>query len=762
MTDALARISARRPWLTIALWAVAVVVGLLLVGGLLGGATTTQLTLSTEVEATRAADLLEDFWQRPEAVTEVVVVQSESLTVDDPAFREKVESVFADITALGPGVIEAGRHYYQDADDSLVSADRRTAILPLVLTGDIEEATENVPDLVEAVEHANTGDGFRVLTVGTASIAHESNELAQHDLEQGERFGVPIALIVLVVLFGAVVAALVPLGLAVVAIVISLGIAALIGQVMDLIFFITLMITMIGLAVGIDYSLIIISRFREELDRGLDKVRATERAGATAGRTVLFSGLTVVVALIGMLIVPASFFQAIGLGAIIVVLAALAATLTLLPAVLALLGPNVNRLSLPFLRRADAPADGDEHHHDGFWEVVTRAVMRFPVISIIAVAAPLLAAAYFFFEIDTGLNGVDVFPEGAQTREAFFVLEEEFSFGLVTPAEIVIDGAINSPPVREAIAALQEAIEGDGRFTVLRAEQFLSAEQLELLRTVGYQVLPSGLVVNPAGDLALLSVAPPGESSARPAVEAVEDLRDVYVPAAFAGVPAEVYVGGRSALTVDIFGVVDTYTPIVFAFVLGVSFLILMLVFRSIVIPIKAIIMNLLSVGAAYGLLVLVFQKSGGILGFQHAESIDAWIPLFLFSILFGLSMDYHVFLLSRIRERYDETGDNYGAVAYGLRSTAGLITGAALIMVVVFGAFASGKTIINQQVGFGLAVAIFLDATLVRSVLVPASMELLGGRNWYLPSWLNWLPDLRIEAEDAQSPVAEQESPSP
>ena len=330
------------------------------------------------------------------------------------------------------------------------------------------------------------------------------------------------------------------------------------------------------------------------------------------------------------------------------------------------------------------------------------------------------------------------------------MLEEEFSFGLVTPAEIVIDGAINSPQVKEAIAALQESIATDGRFTVLLPQQLLSSDEIAGLRALNYQILPSGLVVNPAGDLALLSVAPPGEPSARPAVEAVEDLRDRYIPAAFSGVDAEVYVGGRTALTIDIFGVVETYTPIVFAFVLGISFLILMLVFRSIVIPIKAIIMNLLSVGAAYGLLVLVFQKSGGIFGFQHAEAIDVWIPLFLFSILFGLSMDYHVFLLSRIRERYDETGDNAGAVAYGLRSTAGLITGAALIMVVVFGAFASGKTIINQQVGFGLAVAIFLDATLVRSVLVPASMELLGGRNWYLPSWLTWLPDLRIEAEES------------
>ncbi len=749
MTDSLARICARRPWWTVALWGLAVLVGLVLVRELLGSATTTELTLTTEVEADTATNLLDTRLRPvPEPVTEVVVVQSDSLTVDDPAFREKVESVFAEIAELRPDVVATARHYYQGNDDALVSGDRSTAILPLVLTGTLEEATDNVADLVEVVEHANTNDGFRVLTVGTASIAHELNELSQEDLEQGERFGVPIALIVLVVLFGAVVAALVPLGLAVVSIAIALGIAALVGQVMDLIFFITLMITMIGLAVGIDYSLIIISRFREEMDRGLDKIQAAERAGATAGRTVLFSGLTVVVALIGMLIVPASFFQSIGLGAIIVVLVALAVTLTLLPAVLALLGSNVNRLSPPFLSRSSA---GDEEHsHDGFWERVTRVVVRYPVVSIIVIAAPMLAAAYFYFEIDTGLNGVDVFPEGAQTREAFFVLEEEFSFGLVTPAEIVIDGAINSPQVKEAIAALQESIAADGRFTVLLPQQLLSADDIALLRAGNYQILPSGLVVNPAGDLALLSVAPPGEPSARPAVEAVEDLRDRYIPAAFSGVEAEVYVGGRTALTIDIFGVVETYTPIVFAFVLGISFLILMLVFRSIVIPIKAIIMNLLSVGAAYGLLVLVFQKSGGIFGFQHAEAIDVWIPLFLFSILFGLSMDYHVFLLSRIRERYDETGDNAGAVAYGLRSTAGLITGAALIMVVVFGAFASGKTIINQQVGFGLAVAIFLDATLVRSVLVPASMELLGGRNWYLPSWLTWLPDLRIEAEES------------
>ena len=743
MTDALARISARRPWWTIAIWALLVAVSLVVAGRLLAGATTTELTLATEVEATRAATLLEERLRGPEPVTEIVVVQSDELSVDDPAFRAKVESVFAEMIALGPEIVRSGRHYYQGNDDALVSSDRRTAILPLILAGDLAQATEDVVRLVEIVEEANTGGDLRVLIGGTASIAHESNELAQHDLERGERFGVPIALVVLLILFGAVVAALVPLALAVVSIIIALSVVALLGQVLELIFFITLMVTMIGLAVGIDYSLIIISRFREEMDHGLERVEAAERAGATAGRTVLFSGLTVVVALLGMLIVPASFFRSIGLGAIIVVLVALAATLTLLPAVLGLLGPNVNRLSLPLGRRGDGGGGGGGA---GVWDALTRAVVRFPLVGIVAVGVPMLAAAYFYLEIDTGLNGVDVFPEGAQTREAFFVLEEEFSFGLVSPAEIVIDGEIGSPEVERAVAALGDAIAGDPRFTLLRPEQLLNPGELAGLRLLGYQILPSGLVVNPAGDLALLSVAPPGESSARPAVDAVRELRGSYIPAAFAGVPAEVFVGGRTALTSDIFDVVDTYTPVVFGFVLGVSFLILMLVFRSVVIPVKAILMNLLSVGAAYGLLVLVFQKGEGLYLFQHAEAIDAWIPLFLFSILFGLSMDYHVFLLSRIRERYDETGDNAGAVAYGLRSTASLITGAALIMVVVFGAFASGKTIINQQVGFGLAVAILLDATLVRSVLVPASMEVLGRRNWYLPRWLNWLPDLRIE----------------
>ena len=724
MTEFLARVSSRKPLLTIALWLLVALIGGALSGSLLESGTTTEFRMGGGAESVRAARLLEDRLRGPEPITETVIVQSESLTVDAPAFREKVETIYDEIISLGSDQVTLGQHYYQLNNEALVSPDRTTTLMPLALTGDLEEAERNVEHILEIVEEADAASDFRVLIVGTATISVETNELARHDLEQGERVGVPVALLILVVLFGTIVAALVPIGLSVICIIAALGLAALIGQVFELVFFVTLMITMIGLAVGIDYSLLIISRFRDEMGRGLDKYEATARTGATAGRTVLFSGLTVVVALCGLLIVPFSFFQSLALGAILVVLVALAATLTLLPAVLALLGPRVNLLPIPFIGRGKVETPEAQHH--GFWEFVIVKVTRFPIISVLAIGIPMLAAIFFYFDIKTGLNGVDAFPEGAQTREAFFVMEEEFSFGLVNPTEIVVDGDINSPGVQEAIGKLQASLMADSRLLVP----------------------PIPPEVNSSGDLALLTVIIPGEPSSQAAVDVVSTIRDQYIPSAFGGVDAEALVGGVTAEATDVFSIVETYTPIVFAFVLGFSFIILMLVFRSIVIPIKAVAMNLLSVGTAYGLLVLVFQKGVGteLLGFQHAEVIDVWIPLFLFSILFGLSMDYHVFLLSRIRERYDQTGDNAEAVAYGLRSTAGLITGAALIMVAVFGAFASGETIINQQVGFGLSVAILLDATLVRSVLVPATMEMLGARNWYLPSWLSWLPDLRVE----------------
>ena len=673
MTELLARICARRPWITIGVWAVVVAVAAGLIYQFLGSATTTEFRLAGRYESERANALLIDKLRGPEKSAEIVIVQSQSLTVDDEAFRAKVEAVHGEIVGLGPGTISGGIrgqplfHYYNAIDAGplippeqlqqllplLVSADRRTTLIHYTLAGTSQEATANVEDVIHKVEEANEADDFLVLIGGDASIAFENNELSAEDLEKGERIGVPVALIILLALFGAVAATLLPLGLAIVAIAIALAAVAVIGQAFELLFFVTMMITMIGLAVGIDYSLLIVSRFREEMDRGLDTREAVERAGGTAGRTVLFSGTTVVLALIGMLIVPVSFFQSLGLGAILVVIAALAATLTLLPAVLSLLGPKVNFLTIPFLTRFSLK--GPQASAGGFWVTIAHAVTRFPIVSILMIGVPMIALSVFYFSIETGLNDVTTFPDRSQTKEAFTVFREEFSVGEVSPAgflspaEIVVDGDVNSPEVQEAMARLVKSLVDDPTFPV-----------------------PPSQEANADGDLALLTLPFPGEPNSRAATAKMSTLREEHIPAAFDGVPAKVYVGGVTAEAADFFGIVDVYTPIVFAFVLGLSFIILMLVFRSIVIPIKAIIMNLLSVGATYGLLVLVFQKGVGadLLGFQHAEVIDAWIPLFLFSILFGLSMDYHVFLLSRIREHYDETGNNAQAVAYGLQST--------------------------------------------------------------------------------------------
>ena len=727
--------------MTIGVWVVVLIVALALIRTLLPSATTTEFRLGSSYESERASLCSRTGCGGPKPLAELVIVQSPSLTVDDPEFRAKVESIHAQVTALGPDKVQLGLHYYLTNDPLLVSADRRTTIMSFVLAGDVKEATENIEDVIHVVREADGADDFRVLIGGDASVAFENNELSAEDLEKGERVGIPVALIILLALFGAVVATLLPLGLAIVAIILALAAVGVIGQSFELIFFVTMMITMIGLAVGIDYSLLIVSRFKEEMGRGLQPKDAVANTGNTAGRTVFFSGTTVVLALLGLLIVPVSFYQSLALGAILVVLASLAATLTLLPAVLTLLGPRVNLLTIPFLGRFSLKSpDATEQ---GFWEAIARAVTRYPIVSILVVGVPMILVTLFYFNIgifgiqgiQTGLNDVNTFPDAAKTKEAFILLKEEFSVGDVTPAgvlspaEIVIDGDIESPQVQEATARLVKSLQEDPVFPV-----------------------PPSPQVNDAGDLALLTLPFPGEPNSRAATEKMATLREVHVADAFEGVPAEVHVGGVTAEATDFFNIVDVYTPIVFAFVLGLSFIILMLAFRSIVIPIKAIIMNLLSVGTTYGLLVLVFQKGVGtdLLGFQHAEVIDAWIPLFLFTILFGLSMDYHVFLLSRIREHYDQTGNNAQAVAYGLRSTGGMITGAALIMVAVFGGFAAGDTIVNQQVGFGLAVAVFLDATLVRSVLVPASMEVLGRGNRYLPSWLRWLPDLRVEAQEA------------
>ncbi|MGQ0521096.1 MAG: MMPL family transporter [Actinomycetota bacterium] len=716
--QSLARASSRRPWLTVAVWVLAVVGAGAASGSLLGDATTTGVAMTNNPEADRAEKLLEDRLTGPERDTEIVIVSSASATVDDPAFGAYVEGLLTDLDALGPDVVQETTSFFETEDPNMVSEDRRTVLAPTTLAGAPEDAPDKIGDL-QAVIDANRADGFTVKVFGPGSLGEDFNTVSEEDLAKGESVGILAALVILVVVFGAVVAGIIPIIIGVASIAIAVGIVAIVGQFVEFSFFVTNMISMMGLAVGIDYSLFVVSRYREERRRGRDKLDAIEATGATASRAVLFSGLTVVLALLGMILIPNSIFKSLGAGAIFVVVVAVLASLTLLPAVLGLLGDKVDSLRI---HRRRAP---DPEFRGGFWDAVTRTVMRRPVLSLVLGAGLLLAAASSALDMRTGFSGVSTVPDELPSKQAFDVLARDFPGGLGSPVKIVVDGDVSSSGVEAGIAELQAFLEGDGLFG------------------------PSEVQRNDAGDLALVTVALKDDPYSKASTDAVQRVRDDYVPAAFPeGSGARALVGGETAFNKDFFDVADRYLPIVFVFVLGLSFALLTVAFRSIVVPLKAIVMNLLSVGAAYGLIVLVSQKGvgAGILGFQQVEVIEAWLPLFLFSVLFGLSMDYHVFLLSRIREHFDITRDNAESVAYGLRTTAGIITGAALIMVAVFGGFAAGRMVAFEQMGFGLGVAVLIDATIVRSVLVPASMKLLGDRNWYLPSWLSWLPNLGVE----------------
>jgi len=718
-TAGLASASARHPWRIIAGWAMAIVAAIVLAGTLLGTSLSTETTLTNNPESTRGDALLaERLGTTDNTFGETVIIRSANLTVDDPAFRGVVEQVYGDLLALGPEVVAGGTHYYLAADESLVSADRHTTLLPLVLP---EDARDEIARVHRIIEQGIGGEAFEVLVTGEATLDAEITEVAERDLAIGEGIGISVALVVLALVIGAAAAAFLPIVLAIGAIVVSLGFTAVLGQVMDLPFFVINMMTMMGLAVGIDYSLFIVSRYREERANGRESLDAIAVAGATAGRAVLISGLTVGLALVALLITPDSSNRSIGAGALLVVAASVAASTTLLPALLRVMGDKVDAWRIPTIRRGRRAVTIE----GGFWTRTTSLVMGRPVVSLLLAGGLLIAAASSYLDIKQGEVGISTFPDGLMSKEAFIVLQDEFGYGQDLPAVIVIDGRTDLAEVAGGVARLQTAISGDPAFATTTIES------------------------HPEANLTIMRAWLEGDPAATQAMDAIERLRADLVPAAFAGTSAEVLVTGRSASLLDLADVNDTYTPIVFAVVLGLSFILLTVAFRSIVIPIKAIVMNLLSVGAAYGLMVLVFQKGvgAGLFGFQQVEVIQTGLPLFLFAVLFGLSMDYHVFLLSRIRERFLETGDNGEAVAHGLRSTGRLITGAALIMVAVFGGFALGDLVAMQQMGFGLAVAVLVDATIVRCILVPASMRLLGQWNWYLPNFLRWLPDLRIEA---------------
>ncbi len=644
--------------------------------------------------------------------------------IDEQLFASVVGSIVADMRALS--VVEEVNSY-QDGAESLRTPDGRMALIQVTTTLAQDDDLEEADSVLDVVEEASLSSGLRVTTIGNMSVERLFGEMADETFQKGEMIGILAALVIMLAVFGAVVAALIPILLAIVAVLTAVGIISIISMAQELNEFTVIVTTMVGLAVGIDYTLFIVQRFREERDRGLDRYDAIIMAGSTASRTVLFSGVAVAIALAGMLIFPDMLFKSFGIGTMVVVVTAVAAALTLLPALLGLLGDRVNWLTIPIIgKRRSAETSG------GFWSAITGVVKSHPAISVVVTAAILIGLTLPVTTMNLGSGGISMLPGDTDERHAFDTLIAEFSDGIITADIVVLAPDVSAATVQNAIDSLMASIESDDFFGTTEAMD------------------------GPNGDMVDIRFSIAGDISSDESIDAINRIRNEYVPASFDGLDAEVLVGGGTAEVMDSVDMVLKYVPLIMAAVLAASFLLLLVAFRSIVVPIKAVVMNLLSVGAAYGMVVLVFQKGVGssLFGFQEVPVIESWIPLFLFAILFGLSMDYHVFLLSRIKERYDQTGDNSGSVMYGLKSTASIITGAALIMVAVFGGFALGPLSMFQQMGFGLAVAVILDATIVRMVLVPASMELLGDKNWYFPKWLEWLPNISIEGTRSVEPA--------
>ena len=566
--------------------------------------------------------------------------------------------------------------------------------------------------------------GFTLAQTGDASLNQMANELAKSDLERAEIFGMPVALIVLLLVFGAVLAAFMPLVLSVISIVLAVALTGLIGQVYPMNTFVLNILTMMGLAVGIDYTLFIISRYREERARGLEKIDAIAATGATANRAIFFSGMTVVLAMVGHGHRARRHHHQHG--------------------------PRRHARRLHHAAHLADPAAGDprparrpgQRAAHPVRRPPRRAARRRPRGRLGAARPQHHAAAGDLARrrrpsccwpprpvllMKTGNNGASAanFPDDQYAKQGWDILGRDFSLGKANPVQIVVDGPAGSAAVKDGVDRLETALKADGRFGPAQVVVEQGRRPHARLHAAGRRPRRRR---DPDGRPRPAQRRRPGRLR-RPAP--ATSTSPATRPASSTTSPSSTS-GCRSPLAV----------------VLSLSFVLLLLAFRSVVIPAKAILMNLLSVGAAYGLLVLVFQKGvgAGLLGLHQVDTIEAWVPLMLFSLLFGLSMDYQVFLLSRIKERFDHTGDTREAVGYGVGRTAGIITGAAAIMVCVFAGMAGGDLVMFQQMGFGLAVAIFIDATIVRTIIVPAAMELLGDWNWYLPRWLEWLPNVSVE----------------
>ena len=672
-------------------------------------------------ESGRMDRILEAGFEQPAA--EHVLIQSRSARAGTPAFDAAVTDVVARLSKLAD--VRDVRSPLTPGNADHISKDQRSALVEFEIRGAKDEAVDKIDPVLAAVAEAQRAHPD--LTIGEFGDASAEKGVAtayEEDLGKAGTLSLPITLIVLVLTFGSLVAAGIPLLLALTAVFATFGLVAISSVFLPVAMQAPAMVLLIGLAVGVDYSMFYLKRERQERAAGHSPQTALEIAAATSGRSVLISGLTVIVAMAGMFLTGDPTFASLALATILVVAVAVLGSLTVLPALLSRLGDKVERGRVPFVgRRRD---DGEGR----IWGAIVDRVLRRPALSAILATSALVALAAPALQLRLAAQGPEAFPKGLEVIATYDRMQEAFP-GSALPANVVVEApSVTTPVVQRAIADLER--------------QALAS---------GLAFEPITVDVNRAGTVANITVPIAGNGTDAASNASFRMLRNEVVPETVGALPGtQAGVTGQTAKWRDEADALKSNLPPVVAFVLLFAFGLMLVAFRSIVVALKAIVLNLLSVAAAYGVLVLVFQHGwgNGLLGLSSAAGIDAVVPLLLFVILFGLSMDYHVFILSRIRETFDRGKSMDEAVSYGIKSTAGVVTSAAIVMVAVFSVFATLSWPFFKQFGVGLAAAILIDATIVRAVLLPASMKLLGRWNWYLPSWLQWLPRLEPASERA------------
>jgi len=674
----------------------------------------------------RADQILKKAFPERAPQTEFVLVESSGQTVDDAAFRSTVNDVIGTVQS-SPAIKNLDSPYIA-RNAALISDDRHAAMVKWEMKGDADRAEDNIDALSAATDKVGIQHpGFFVGHAGVSSNKGLDQMFGDQLKLAGER-SIPITIGVLLLVLGSLVAVGIPVLLALSGVLATIGLVAVTSQVVPADGNVNAVILLIGLAVGVDYSLFYIKRWREERSAGKEPDAALAVAAATSGRSVLISGFTVLIAMAGLFFAGDKTYLSFGIATMIVVGVAMLGSLTVLPALLSKLGPRVDKGRIPFVHRFRNDAGGSR-----LWRAILRPTLRHPKTAVVLAGGLLIALALPAFKLHTAQSGLEALPSSAPTVDTIQRVQNAFSNGNVAPAIVAVEADTDATDMKQAIGAL-------------------TARSL----ASGQAKKPIDVEVNAAHNVARITIPLVGSGVDSTSNDALNALRDDILPATIGKVPDATFaVTGTTAQSVDQNALLKSKAPIVFGFVLILAFALLLVTFRSIVIALKAIVLNLLSVGAAYGALILIFQYGWGesLFDFTSNGGIAYWLPIFLFVILFGLSMDYHIFILTRVREAYDRGLSTEEAVEHGISTTAGVVSSAALVMVGVFAVFALMPILDMKEMGIGLAIAVLIDATIIRAVLLPASMKLLGDWNWYLPHWLQWLPRLE-PGVDEERPV--------